>query len=113
MGDKNKCLNPDKHLRMRHYGLVVCEHCYEDAQQRIKELEEKCKSEYKRGNGIARMMFDEKLVAENKRLEDAIEDIADDVRGIVELMENDAESEYANIVEEIASKLDKALKEGK
>ena len=54
-----------------------------------------------------------KLQAENERLKKVIESVSDDVRGLVELMENDGEREYANIIEELAFKLDKALKEGR
>lgn len=44
-----ECLNPDKHLGMRHYGLAVCEHCHaelEEENQRLTKAIDKLIEEY-------------------------------------------------------------------
>jgi hypothetical protein len=49
------------------------------------------------------------LEAEKKKLREVIENGIDEIRGIVELMENDGELEYSNLIEEIEHKLQKAI----
>ena len=33
------CKNPDEHLKKRHYGLHICEHCWHYAEAKILKLE--------------------------------------------------------------------------
>ena len=45
--------------------------------KRIKELEAENKSEYKRGLEIGKKMLEDKVIAENQRLREALEEIVD------------------------------------
>ena len=47
---------------------------FERMEQRIKELEAENKSEYKRGLEIGKKILEDKVIAENQRLREAVEE---------------------------------------
>ena len=58
--------NIERHIELDSDGMVYCQHCYREAKERIKQLEESCIESDK---AVVKLMAEcERLEAENKQL---------------------------------------------